>query len=149
MEARRSGKYVHLGKLFGICVEKGSELPDGDSRKKYKYRVVFQGNRVVDQSMDEAQFQDMATAPRSFSRGTRTRTVLGVPWIRRKGRTRRLSWINSLEWRIVTPARRPWQRTLIEFLRIRCRRRRGVIWCVRDVGSWYSFARPNKSRLYQ
>ena len=53
----------HLGALFGICVEKGSELPDGDPRKKYKYRVVFQGNRVVDQNMDEAQFADLGSAP--------------------------------------------------------------------------------------
>ena len=49
--------------MFGICVENGSELEDGDPRKKYKYRVVFQGNRVVDQNMDEAQFQDMGSAP--------------------------------------------------------------------------------------
>lgn len=32
-------------------------------RKKCKYRVVFQGNRVVDHNMDEAQFQDMGSAP--------------------------------------------------------------------------------------
>ena len=62
-EARCAGKYIHLGALFGICVEKGSELPDGDPRKKYKYRVVFQGNRVVDQNMDEAQFADLGSAP--------------------------------------------------------------------------------------
>ena len=55
-EAQRLGKDIHIGKLFGLCVEKGSELPDDDIRKKYKYRVVFQGNRVVDQNMDEAQF---------------------------------------------------------------------------------------------
>ena len=52
-----------MGQLFGICTEKGSELPDGDERNKYKYRVVFQGNRVVDQNMDEAQFQDVGSAP--------------------------------------------------------------------------------------
>ena len=40
-EARCAGKYIHIGALFGICVEKGSELPDDDPRKKYKYRVVF------------------------------------------------------------------------------------------------------------
>lgn len=60
---RLTGKYIHLGKLLGICVERLSELPDGDPRKKYKYRVVFQGNRVVDQNMDEAQFADMGSAP--------------------------------------------------------------------------------------
>ena len=62
-EAKSAGKYIHIGKLLGLCVEKGSELPDGDERKKYKYRVVFQGNRVVDQNMDEAQFQDLGSAP--------------------------------------------------------------------------------------
>ena len=49
--------------LFGICVEKGSELPDGDERKKYKSRAAFQGNRVIDQNMYEAQFQDLGSAP--------------------------------------------------------------------------------------
>ena len=44
-EAKMVGKYIRIGKRFGLCVEKGSELPDGD---------VFQGNRVVDQNMDEA-----------------------------------------------------------------------------------------------
>ena len=62
-EAKIAGKYIHIGKLFGLCVEKGSELPDGDVRKKYKYRVVFQGNRVFDQNLDEAQFQDLGSAP--------------------------------------------------------------------------------------
>ena len=62
-EARRSGKYVRLGKLFGICVEKGAELDDDGPRKKYKHRLFCQGNRVVDQNMDEAQFQDMGSAP--------------------------------------------------------------------------------------
>ena len=62
-EAQQAGKYIHIGKLFGVCIEKGSELPDNDERNKYKYRVVFQGNRVVDQNMDEAQFQDLGSAP--------------------------------------------------------------------------------------
>lgn len=61
-EASRAGKYVHLGKLFGIRVEKVSELDDEDERKKYIFHVVFQGNQVVGQSMNEAQFQDMVFA---------------------------------------------------------------------------------------
>ena len=32
-EAQKNGTEIHLGKLFGICVEKGSELPDDDIRK--------------------------------------------------------------------------------------------------------------------
>ena len=50
-------------KRFGLCVEKGSELRGDDERKKYKYRVVFQGNKVVDQNLNEAQFQDIGSAP--------------------------------------------------------------------------------------
>ena len=56
-----------MGRLFGLCVIKGAELDDtpanwATGRKKYKYRVVFQSNRVVDQDM-KAQFQDMGSAP--------------------------------------------------------------------------------------
>ena len=50
-------------KYSDYALEKGSELPDGNERKKYKYRVVLQGNRVIDQNMDEAQFQDLGLAP--------------------------------------------------------------------------------------
>jgi len=45
-EARRNGHTEHMGRAFGIMVEKNYELPKGDSRRKYKYRVVFQGNNV-------------------------------------------------------------------------------------------------------
>ena len=76
IEARRTGKYVHPGKLFGICLEKGSELEDGDPRKKYKYRVVFQGNRVVDQNMDEAQFQDMGSAPATIETNVHSKRII-------------------------------------------------------------------------
>ena len=31
-EAASQGKEIHMGRLFGICVQKGSELPDGDAR---------------------------------------------------------------------------------------------------------------------
>ena len=40
-EAAKQGREIHMGRLFGLCVQKGSELPDGDKRKKYKYRVVL------------------------------------------------------------------------------------------------------------
>ena len=40
-EARMSGKEVHLGMLYEICVEKGSEL--APEFRKYKGRVVFLG----------------------------------------------------------------------------------------------------------
>ena len=43
-EAAAAGKFIRIGKLFGLCVEKGSELQGDD----YTYRVVFHGNKVVE-----------------------------------------------------------------------------------------------------
>ena len=54
---------VHFGYLFGIMVEKGSEFPEGDPRRYFKYRVVFQGNNVRDQNWDVALFNEMASTP--------------------------------------------------------------------------------------
>ena len=45
-EARRTGTKVHVGHIFDICFEKGSELPLRDPARKYKGRVVFQGNQI-------------------------------------------------------------------------------------------------------
>ena len=59
----QNNKEVNLAYLFGICVEKGSELPDNDPNKKYKYRVVFQGNRVVNQDWEAATFEDLGSSP--------------------------------------------------------------------------------------
>ena len=42
---------------------KGSELPDDDPRQKFKYRVVFQGNAVVDENWEDAVFADAGAAP--------------------------------------------------------------------------------------
>ena len=44
-ESKRTGKEVHMGYLFAICVEKNSELDVNNPLRKYKGRVVFQGNR--------------------------------------------------------------------------------------------------------
>ena len=65
-EARCTGKVVHLGRVFGIMVEKGAELEKGDKRRKFKYRVVFQGNNVVDQNWETAIFQDLGSSPASM-----------------------------------------------------------------------------------
>ena len=66
-EAKRKGIDVHMGYLFDICVEKNSELADVNGvrnpLRKYKGRVVFQGNRVVNQYYDQAIFQDFGSAP--------------------------------------------------------------------------------------
>ena len=56
-------KEVHFGYLFGIMVEKGTEVPEGDPRRYFKYRVVFQGSNVKDQNWDVALFNEMASTP--------------------------------------------------------------------------------------
>ena len=58
-EAQAAGQEVNFGFLFATCVEKNSELPDGHEKKKFKGRVVFQGNRVLNQSWEAAMFQDL------------------------------------------------------------------------------------------
>ena len=60
-EADSRGQTVHMGYLFGICVEKNAELDP--KFRKYKGRVVFQGNRVVNQNYDAAIFQDLGSSP--------------------------------------------------------------------------------------
>ena len=60
---------IHMGRLFGICVQKGAELPPGDKRQKYKYRVVFQGNQVVTQNWEVALFQDLGSSPATMEAG--------------------------------------------------------------------------------
>ncbi len=60
---------VHIGMVFGICVEKGSELPEGNPGRKYKGRVVFRGNDVRDESHFLATFQDLGSAPAGMSSG--------------------------------------------------------------------------------
>ena len=62
-QATRDGQEIHMGYLFGICVEKNSELDKSNPQRKYKGRVVFQGNRVVNQYYDAAIFQDLGSAP--------------------------------------------------------------------------------------
>ena len=67
--ARRNNAKVHLGSIFGLMVEKGSELPKGDPRRKYKYRVVFQGNNVIDQNWETAIFQNLGSSLASMEAG--------------------------------------------------------------------------------
>ena len=69
LEARKSGKVAHVGRIFDICVEKGSELPRGDPARKFKGRVVFQGNNVRDQSWEVAMFQDLSSCPATMEAG--------------------------------------------------------------------------------
>ena len=59
--ARAEGREVHFGYLFGIMVEKGSELEE--AKRRYKYRVVFQGNNVYNQNWEIAVYRDCANTP--------------------------------------------------------------------------------------
>ena len=51
-EARANGATAHVGRIFEICVEKNAELPAGHPNRKFKGRVVFQGNNVKDENWD-------------------------------------------------------------------------------------------------
>ena len=62
-EARRKSQEVHMGMLFGFDVEKNLDVPEGDPRRKFKGRAVFQGNKVVNYSWGAAMFQDLGNAP--------------------------------------------------------------------------------------
>ena len=62
-DARRATEEVHMGMLFGFVVEKNPDLPAGDSRRKFKGRVVLQGNNVVNQNWEAAMLQDLGNAP--------------------------------------------------------------------------------------
>ena len=44
-------------------VLRGDELPEGDPQRKYKCRVVFQGNNVRDESSQQAIFLELSSCP--------------------------------------------------------------------------------------
>ena len=68
-EALKAGRKIHVGRIFDICVEKGSEmdkfLPDGTRNpdRKFKGRAVFQGNNVHDENFEVAMFQELSSSP--------------------------------------------------------------------------------------
>ena len=68
-EAQSKRKKVHVGKIFEICVEKGSELPQGDPLRKFKGRTVFQGNNVKDENNDTALFSELGSSPATMEAG--------------------------------------------------------------------------------
>jgi hypothetical protein len=65
--ARHVGEEVQIGHVFGRCVEKNAELSPDNPARKYKYRVVFQGHRVVNQKWEQAVFQDLGSNPASLA----------------------------------------------------------------------------------
>ena len=68
-EAKAAGKTVQFGRVHGLCVEKNAELPDGHPNRKYKGRVVFLGNRVLNQDYDDAVFEELGNAPANLESG--------------------------------------------------------------------------------
>ena len=52
-----------MGRIFAICVEKNAELPPDNPARKFKGRVVFQGNQVRDHNWDVALFQELGSSP--------------------------------------------------------------------------------------
>ena len=68
-EARQSGTEVRVGMIFGLVVEKNSDLPAGDARRKFKDKVVSQGNDVKNQNWENAMFADLGSSPSSMEAG--------------------------------------------------------------------------------
>ena len=68
-EAIKNKTKVPVGKIFEICVEKGSELPQGDPMRKFKGRTVFQGNHVKDEAADVALFAELGSSPANMEAG--------------------------------------------------------------------------------
>ena len=65
-EAKAKGEEIHMARAHGICVEKHSQLPVGDAKRKFKGRGVLLGNQVKNQSFEAAMFQDLGNFPASF-----------------------------------------------------------------------------------
>ena len=73
-EARIDNRTIHMGRFFGIMVEKNHELSKDDEHRKFKYRVVFQGNNVCTQGFESAIFQDLGSSPASMEASKNIRT---------------------------------------------------------------------------
>ena len=65
-EAKAKGEEIHMACAHGICVDKHSQLPVGDPKRKFKGRGVLLGNQVKNQSFEAAMFQDLGNSPASF-----------------------------------------------------------------------------------
>ena len=61
------GRTAHFGRIFEICVEKNSHLPKDDPARKYKGRVVYQGNNVTDQYGRAAIFEELSSCPATMA----------------------------------------------------------------------------------
>ena len=68
-KAKKDGKEVHVGRIFGICVEKNTQFSKNDPLRKFKGRFVFQGNDVRNEYFEYAFFEDVASAPAALEAG--------------------------------------------------------------------------------
>ncbi len=76
-EAKRTGRTCHVGRIFAICVEENNELPESDPARKFKGRVVFQGNNVRDHNWEVALFQELSSCPATLE-AAKAADVLGL-----------------------------------------------------------------------
>ncbi len=58
---------IHSGPMISDHCGEKCELAEGHPLRKFKVRVVFQGNNVKDEMSYEALFQDLGSAPASMS----------------------------------------------------------------------------------
>ena len=68
-EARGTKEEVRFGMVFGFAVEKNTDLPAGDPRRKFRGRVVSQGSKVKNQNRENAMFADLGSSPSSMEVG--------------------------------------------------------------------------------
>ena len=68
-EAIPKGETAHVGRIFDICVEKNSELPESDPNRKFKGRVVFEGCHVKDEGNNWAIFSEITSCPATMEAG--------------------------------------------------------------------------------
>ena len=65
--SKRDGVVRHFGRVHELCFEKNAELPENDPKRKFKGRVVFLGNQVVDHNWERAMFQELASCPATMA----------------------------------------------------------------------------------
>ena len=65
-EAQHQQRKIHIGRIFEIYSQKGTELPKGHPDQKWKGRSVFQGNQVSAENDDHAIFAELGSSPASM-----------------------------------------------------------------------------------
>ena len=64
--AKTNEEEIHFGRVHGIMVEKHWQLPKDDPRRKFKGRAVLLGDKVTNQNIEAAFFQDLGNSPATF-----------------------------------------------------------------------------------